>query len=263
MMHSAKISLIFFLLLASVASAQNKTISEKPKTERENAALHKVLLIPFEPRLYFGEVDRAINAETKLSAREIRYKFRDGLDEQLYKSFKAAGYNCLDLMDDTLKYKKDLEGIYQYLGYDYMKVPSQENYRAPEKEKQQKSIEKGQLNVETNSDERFMNARLSNPKLLQTLNSKFKTDVFVFINQLDIRASGSKDPTQMTENTNRRVVAHYTVYTLNGKEINSGTASQEFEAELNTPKKIVDRCFSKIAATLVQRVNKGLAGPAR
>jgi hypothetical protein len=249
---------IAFNFLLLVSFSQNKTISEKSKTEREVAATHKVLLIPFEPRLYFGEIDYNINAETKLPAKEIKYKFRDGLNEQLYKAFKTAGYNCLDLMEDTAKYKKDLDGIYQYLGYDYQKVPSQENYRPPEKEKQQKNIEKGQLNVETNSDERFMNARITSPKTLPLLSSKYKTDVFVFINQLDVKASGSKDPSQVNSNINRKIVVHYTVYTSNGKEINSGVAEEAFEATLNNPKKIIDKYFSKIAATIVLRVNKGL-----
>jgi len=253
---------LLFTCLAGGAAAQNKTIFEKPKTERESVAAHKALIIPFEPKLYFGEVDYNINAETKLSSKEIKYKFRDGLNEQLYKAFKTGGYNCVDMMEDTAKYKKDLAGIYQYLRYDYQKVPNQENYQPPKTEKEQKAIEKGQLNVETNSDLRFMNARIANPKTLQQLNAKYKTDVFVFINQLDIRASGSKDPTQLGEgSTKRKIVVHYTVFNLAGKEINSGIAEEEFDPMLNNPKKITDKHFPKVAALILQRVNKALSVP--
>lgn len=263
-MRSLSSYLIASVLMAAftAASGQNTTIDQKKQSEREVAAAHKVMLIPFEPRLYMGEVDMSINQETHLSAKDIKYKFRDGLNEQLFKTFKAGGYNVLDLMEDTAKYKKDLEGIYQYLTYDFQKIPDQENYQPPKKEKEQKKIEKGQLNVETNEQARFMNAKVTNPKLVPLLYGKYKTDVFVFINQLDIRSGGYQAPGEVGTGTdNRKITVHYTVYSLDAREINSGVAETEFENNLNNPKKIVDKYFSKLAATIVQRVNKGLAAP--
>src|SRR5690606_17883878 len=156
-----------FLCLCLSAKAQQPTLNNrKPADERSAGNSHKVLLIPFEPKLYNSEIDRFINAETKLSAREIRHKFRDGLNEQFYKTFKAQKYGVIDMMEDTLKFKKDIEGIYQYITYEYVKIPDQNNYKAPVKEKEEKKIEKGQLNVETNSDQRFMDARFSSPKVV-------------------------------------------------------------------------------------------------
>jgi hypothetical protein len=252
------VSLAFIILSINLAG-QNPTLNQKNKPEREASSLHKIMLIPFEPKLYMSEIDRAINAETKLSSREIRYKFRDGLNEQLYKAFKTAKYNVVDLMDDTVKYKRDTEGIYQYLSYEYLKVPDQDNYKAPQKEKEKPKIEKGQLNVETDGESRFMEARLTSPKVVPMLYGKYKTDLFIFINQLDLKASGSKDPTEMgAGSVNRKIIVHYTVYTFDAKKINSGIAEEEFDAELNNPKKIIDKHFSKIAAIILQRVNKGL-----
>ncbi|PBQ33968.1 hypothetical protein CNR22_20030 [Sphingobacteriaceae bacterium] len=254
-----------FLFFSILIKAQNTTRSQKKPVEKETATAHKVMLIPFEPKLYMGEVDRFIHAETKLSSREIRYKFRDGLNDQMYRAFKAAKYTVVDLMEDTVKYKKELDGVYQYLSYEYLKVPDQANYKAPKREKEERKIEKGQVIVETNSDKRYMEARLTSPKVVPLLYGKYKTDIFIFINQLDILASGSKDPNEMgAGNPNRKIVVHYTVYTFDAKEINSGIVEEEFDPALNNPKKIIDKHFSKIAAILVQRVNKGLeAGPAR
>jgi hypothetical protein len=251
---------IFFSGCAAGFYSQNTTINRNNKPEREAATTHKVMLIPFEPKLYMGEIDMNIHQETKLSAREIKFKFRDGINDQLYKAFKLANYNTLDLMEDTARYKKDIEGIYQYLSYSFQKIPDQENYQAPKKEQQQKKIEKGQLNVETNDQARFMNARLTSPKLVPLLYGKYKTDIFVFINQLDIRAVGYQAPSEPGNTSqNRKITVHYTVYNLDAKEINSGIVEEEFASDLNNPKKIIDRHFSKIAATIVQRVNKGLS----
>lgn len=251
-------SFLFFLLVFSFR-AQDKTIGAKNTATRETSGAHRVMIVPFEPKLYLSEIDMAIHRETKLTGPQIRHGFRDGLSEQLYHHLKNSGYGVLDLMQDTVRYKKDIEGIYQYLSYQYQKVPDQNNYKAPGKEKEEQKIRKGQLAVETNDQNRFMNAKITNPKLVPLLYGKHKTDLFIFINQLDIKAMGSKDPTDLSAGSDKRkIVVHYTVYSLDAKEINSGIAEAEFENTLNNPKKIIDKHFSAIAATIVQRLNLGL-----
>lgn len=245
-----------FVLLGSIVFGQNTTINNKTE-EPETKADYKALLIPFEPRLYNSEIDRFINAETKLSAKDIKFKFRDGLNEQLYKAIRAAKINAVDLMSDTVKYKKDLAAVYQYLSYEFVKVPDQNNYKSPKKEKDQKKIEKGQLVVETNADVRFMDARITNAKALQALQNKYRSNLFIFINQLDILAGGTRDPNS-AESDMRKIRVHYTIINAQGQEINSGLAEEEFDQSINVPKKIIDKYFSKIAVTIVQRLNKAL-----
>jgi hypothetical protein len=254
-----KQSLILILSTVCLLAQAQKTISTKTSTPDRVYGKHNVMLIPFEPRLYMGEIDYQIAHETKLSSAEIRHRFRDGLNEQLNKKFRSQKYGVVDLMDDTAKFAKDTHGIYQYLSYNYMKVPDQNNYKPPVKEKKSKSVEKGQITVETNSDRRFMNARITNAKVVPMLYGKYKTDIFVFVNQLDIKASGSPDATQIiNENPNRKIVVHYTVYTYDAKEINSGIAEVEFDSSLNNPKKIIDKHFATLASTIVDRVHKAL-----
>ncbi|HRH12508.1 MAG TPA: hypothetical protein PLU73_13400 [Bacteroidia bacterium] len=244
-----------FLCCASTLA--QTTINTKDKTPV--TVTHKVMLIPFEPRLYMSEIDHHINSETKMSAKQIKYTFRDGINEQLFKSFKNVKYGVVDLMEDTVKYKKDIEGIYQFLNYEYMKIPDQANYKVPVKEKEEKKIEKGQLNVETDVEARFMNARMSNPKALPALNSKYRCDVFIFINQFEIRAVGSAVPGEFTNpNANRKALIHYTVFTKDMKEINSGIAETEFESNLNNPKKINEKYISKLAQQICERTIKAL-----
>jgi len=264
-MRRRLIAISLFAMTYWHSSAQNQTISKKPAAAKEAAAVHKAMLVPFEPRLYMSEIDRSIHFDTKLSAKQIKHLFRDGLNEQLEKALKASRFNVLDLMSDTTRYRKETEAIYQYIVYEYMRVPDQQNYKPPVRDKQQqKAIDKGQLTVETNGDARFMNARLSNSRLVPGLYSKYKTDLFIFINQLDLKASGSKDPMETgTGSLNRKIVVHYTVYTVNGVEVNSGIVEEEFDPLLNNPRKIIDRHFSRIAATISERIVKGLAAGQR
>lgn len=247
------------LLCLSTVRAQDKTRVEKEKTPQV-ATKHKVLLIPFEPRLYFGEIDFAINMETRMTAKQIKHSFRDGLNDELAKALKTAKFAVTDMMEDTLKYKKDLHSLYGQLSYKYLKVPDPLNYQAPKEEKAQKAIENGQLNVETNSDKRFMDARISSPALMKQLQAKYRCDLFVFVNQLDILAGGSNEPAQpyKTASTQRKIKVHYTVFNTMGHEIHSGLLEEEFSSELNQPRKIIEKHFSKLGKELSTRISRAL-----
>lgn len=256
--------LILFNSCFQFVLAQQTTLKENTKTNREDAASHKILIIPFEPKLYLSEIDYHINNETKLSAKQIKFLFRNGLNEELYKAFKAEKYNALDLMEDTAKYRKDIDGIYQFLSYDYQKVPDQIVYKEKIKEKKEKKIQKGQLNVETNYDARFMNAKITDTKTIKTIKQKFNTDIIIFINELDIKATGSKNPSELGEgNPNRKIIVHYTILSNDLKELNSGTVEEDFNSKLNNPQKIIEMHFSSISSIIVARLNKSLNPPSK
>lgn len=237
--------------------AQDKTINSGNKpTTAVPISSHKIMIIPFENRMYMSEIDYHINKETKLNGKQIKATMRDAMNEQLYKKLKTK-MNVVDLLEDTVKTKKDLENVYQYLSYQYQKVPDQNNYKAPTKEKEEKTINNGQLTVESNADARFMNAKIKNSTLVPYLHNKYKTDLFLFINELDIKALNGS-PADMTSNSARKIIVHYTVYTYDAKEINSGIAEVDLPANINNPGKISSSYFSKIAELITSRIEKAL-----
>lgn len=251
---------VIFLISVSALCAQHTTINNK-SAEKTNPGKHKIMLIPFEPRLYMSEIDHALNKETKLSAKQIKNIFRDGINAQLYKSLKSQ-HTVIDLMDDTVKTKKDLGDIYQYLSLEYMRVPDQKNYKPPVKEKEESVIKNGQIISETDNSPRFMNAKLKNATLVPYLYGKYKTNIFVFINEIDIKASNGGGPADAAITDGfRRIVVHYTVYTFDAKEINSGIAETQFPVSLNNPTKIVNTYFAKTAQIITERINLALAPP--
>ncbi len=258
-----KQSLILILVSVSmfhIVNAQHTTILKKEKsTVIDNTINHHVMIIPFEPRLYLSEIDFSINKQTGLNAKQIKHTFRDGVNEQCYKALKSTGFKVTDLMEDTAKYAKEIESIYSNLTYDYAKIPNQEKYKTPEKEKKEKGIEKGQIQVETNAtDQRFMNAKITNAKLVPLLYKTHKTDVFIFINQLDIKSADNALANSGISSSNRKITWHYTIYSYDAVELNSGTIDSEFSAKVNDPKKIIQTQFAQMASVLSKRLSLAL-----
>ncbi|HXU28794.1 MAG TPA: hypothetical protein VN698_16310, partial [Bacteroidia bacterium] len=220
---------------------------------------HKVMVIPFEPKLYMSQIDHKINAETKLNQKEIKEAFRKGINAELAKALKQK-YEVLDLLKDTAKYKKDIIAIYKNITFNYEKVPDQSNYKAPVEEKGKKgsTIAHGQVLVETNADARFMNVQVTNPALIPGLYGKHKTDLFLFINQLDI-ISNQLAAGDIGTSAERIITLHYTVFTVDAKEINSGTCSIKFPADVNAPTKIISGYVSKLSTEIARRIGLALA----
>jgi hypothetical protein len=235
---------------------QDKTISSGNKPAVNVNTKHKIMLIPFENRMYLSEIDFLINKDSKLNAKQIKATMRDGLNEQFYRRLKSK-MAVVDLLDDTVKTKKDLENVYQYLSYHYLKAPNQDNYKPPVKEKEEKTIHNGQLTVESNSDVRFMNAWIKNASIVPYLSGKYKTDLFLFFNELDIKALNGI-PGDLATNPARKIILHYTVYTVDAKEINSGIAEVSLPANVNNPTKIINTYFAQLADIVVARIDKAL-----
>ena len=87
-----KHTIIIILCLLSCAfnlKAQDKTISSGNKPVANANSKHKIMLIPFENRMYLSEIDFMINQESKLNAKQIKATMRDGLNEQFYKKLKS------------------------------------------------------------------------------------------------------------------------------------------------------------------------------
>ncbi len=237
--------------------AQNTTLEETKSPERPKSELgrQKVLLIPFDPKMYMSDIDRSINRETKMDFRQIREAFRSGIDNQLSAQFKT-NFSVVSLLKDTVRTKGDLQYIYRSTGYKYTVT------QGKDKTADQKKITNGQLTVPIKGDEeRYMRTVINQPGLLEAMNKKYGAELFVFVSEVDLKAivadDGSKD---------REASVHYTVYNLEGKQVGGGLAKSKFDTDTNDPKRIVSKSFSLAAKTIYSRsvpqVN-GAAAPSK
>ncbi|MGZ4035032.1 MAG: hypothetical protein ACXVPU_00065 [Bacteroidia bacterium] len=242
MLSLKKYNLIFLFILFCAASVAQEGTRTNTNTSTE-ATNGKIMIVPFEPKLYMSDIDQKINQQTKWGFETIRENFRHQLDAQLKLKFQSIS-PVVSFYSDSAKMSKDLEYVYKStnISYDLVSKPTE----ATKVNKQQSGIKNGQVAVEMNNDLKFMNTKITNNELLSYLNKKYSVDYFIFINELDIKNDmNSYDITQ--DVYQREITVHYSILDKTGKTITAGIATSKFSSKENLPKKIVAQNFSPIA----------------
>jgi len=217
----------------------------------------KILLIPFEPKMYMSDMDAKIHQQTKWNSSQINENFRRQLDTQLKLKLQSTK-RVVSFYSDSVKMSKDLAYVYNSTSLSYDLVDKPTSATAPLQ--RQTGIQNGEIKVEMNMDKKFMNTKLSNVEILSYLSKKYKTDYFVFVNELDIKT----DPETYdisTDSYQREVMVHYSILDKTGKTITAGVSTSRISSKINEPKKIVSLSFSPIATHIAAKFS-ALVNPA-
>ena len=236
---------VFITLCADAQEGVRNTGAKKPLTG-------KIMLVPFEPKLYMSEIDQKINQQTKWNFEQMREYFRRQLDNQIKLKLQSIESPVVTFYTDSAKTSKDLEYIYKSttLSFDLIDKPT-----APTVENKTKTgVKNGQLAVEISTDRKFTNTKLTNNELVPFLNKKYQSQYFVFINELDIRTV-MESYDLATDTYQREVTVHYTIIDNNSKLIAAGAATSRFSSKINDPKKIVSLTFSPIASFIAGKLS--------
>ncbi len=246
---------VVFLLSLNL-SAQSTTKTEGGKEEPSVVKKTKILIIPWEPRMFncMSDISRAISKETSQKYAQIQESFRRGMVDQLKKSF-GPSYTVASLIDDTTKMAADLYYVYTHTTMSYTPVnfPLNPTKADSVKLKQQSGVQKGQIAVQTDETDKFMNAVVLTPNLLAYLKKKYNADYVLFLNEIDMENDLGADPTNLMGKTefNRSVVLHWTMFkTEDGKRVAMGKSRSTFPSTTNSPKKIIEGSFAVLSKAI-------------
>ena len=93
-----------------------------------------------------------------------------------------------------------------------------------------------------------MHTSIHNPNLITTLQGNYQTNIFIFINELDIEEATSTETSRFNSSTSyRRIKVHYTIIDEKGNDIYGGAAITEIPSYINDINKVVNIYFNKIA----------------
>jgi hypothetical protein len=240
-----------FIVLFSMAQEGTRTTKNTPVAAD---AGRKIMIIPFEPKLYMSDIDMKINEQTKWKFEKIRENFRQQLNTQLKLNLQSIA-PVVSFYSDSVKMAKDLSYIYRSTSLSYDLISNPNEVKAPATK--HNGIKNGQLVVEVNLDKKFMNTKINDSKLLSYLNTKYKTEYFVFINQFDIK--NNLDTYDIaTDIYQREITVHYSILDKTGKNISAGIATSNFSSKENEPKRIALQNFPPISSYIATKLASSL-----
>lgn len=240
----------------TTADTAAKRLANSYNTENTG---HRILLIPFYPQMCMSEIDKDVNASTHLDYKQITEAFRRQMDLAMYRTL-TKNYVPVSILQGKYKSDSVLSYIYASTGYKYDLVPGVAPDIGGNGKKNSKGlyVQKGELEVPVDYSKRFMNVTISNPKLLSNLYSRYHTDTFVFINELDIKNVDNPTDNLSDETYRRQVTVHYCVMDKSGKTVAKGLATTYFPYRENSPKQIGEKYFSIIAHSILKDYKQGL-----
>ncbi len=252
------------VMISFVTVAQNTTTGDSQSSGLTNQS--SVLIIPFETKMYFSDIDRDISQKTELNFHQIKAKFRAALDQNIYIALKKYHKPLSFYSIEPTEAKKELAYIYNSIGYKYEVVPEEEvveketvgkkligKFKKKEKEEEyiEAGVRNGQVVSQVDNREKYMKTAISNEKLLPNLDKQYKASYYIFINQLDIKRAADSRYLATDEAYQREIKVHYTIFDSSGKEVSSGAIKSRFPSSQNDIDKIIKEQFPLIAERIV------------
>jgi LysM repeat protein len=226
----------------------------------------QVLIIPFDPYLYFSDADDEIAAKSNMPRTKVRQVFRKRLNALL----EAPGYETIHLLGGKAKDSlSDLNKVYSMVTYNYQPVVLSPYYKEttaepkpdPKKDKNKSWIEKqkqklindpGDSKYDIPKDHgSYFGVVIKSPEFFTYFNDKYGVDYYVFISQFEVKTNYEHCLDRAAQNYDRTFTTHYSIFDSTGKQIAGGKFKTHYNSNTNYIYTIVSDNVEKIANRII------------
>jgi LysM repeat protein len=240
----------------------------------------QILVVPFDPYLYFSDADDEIAAKSNMQRTKVREVFRRRLNTLLI----APGYETIHLLggknNDSLT---DLNKIYSSVSYNYQATLNNPN--SIESKNAQASAAtstsgstkkngnwiKNSVGTITGSNSndvpsqystpadngKYFGVAVRNPDFFKYFNEKYSIDYYIFINQFEVKTNYQNCLDRAALNYERTFIVHYSIFDANGKQI----AGDKFKVHYNSNNCYVYQIVSDNVPKMAQKILNQLPPP--
>jgi LysM repeat protein len=223
----------------------------------------QVLVIPFDPYLYFSDADDEIAAKSKMPRTKVRDVFRRRLNALL----EAPGYEMIYLLGgrakDTLS---DLNKIYSSVTYNYQNAVENPNYKPvvtpgdenkndktwleKQKDKLTNVTKDSKYNVPEDHGNYF-GVKIRNPQdFFSYFSAKYSIDYYIFINQFEVKTNYENCLDRAAQNYERTFTTHFSIFDTNGKQI----AGDKFKTRYNSNSNYIFQIVADNCPKIAERI---------
>ena len=222
----------------------------------------RVMVIPFNPDMYFSDSDQMLAAYNHKSIPEVRKMFRYGVNMNLNARIMSEYGSRSLLTDTTTDVMADLATIYKNITY-YSDESMGPQVLAPgEKQKNGGGIGKFFKKNEDNKNEgnasgtqtrskhearQYINVKVHSREMLQYLAEKYNVDMFLFVNQFNLQTNYEHCLDRANNVFERDLIIHYSVFDAQGKQLSGDIAEVHFPSNNNNMDVIMKENFPVLA----------------
>ena len=230
----------------------------------------KIMIVPFEEHMYLCGIQSKLAVESKMNHAQIIKYFRYGIASELQSKFLYL-YNTSSLihMQDTVH---DLDRTYAAVRYKFEVYEEEQLEGEKEKEvglkalkfktKKKKEtstvastkIQNGQLVSQKNAQKKFASFTVKTPKTFTYLAEKYRTDLFVFVTEMDIENDISDQVALANNKYFRHLRLHYVMVDKDGNFISKGVVQTTFPNTVNKVSEIKSVYFPILAQKLALKL---------
>ncbi|MBC7450753.1 MAG: LysM peptidoglycan-binding domain-containing protein [Cytophagales bacterium] len=236
--------------------------------------LKQILVVPFDPYLYFSDADDEIAAKSNMPRTKVREVFRRRLNTLLM----AKGYETIHLLGGATKDSlRDLNKIYSSVSYNYQQALLNPNSTEAKQVQTQaattgakktgwvkntvnsvtgNSGTQSQYNIPEDHGNYF-GVAVKNPDFFTYFNTKYGIDYYIFINQFEVKTDYTNCLDRASLNYERTFTVHYSIFDSTGKQI----AGDKFKVHYNSNNCYVYQIVSDNVPKMAQKILNQLPPP--
>lgn len=240
-----------------------------PEQYKYDPEMKQILVIPFDPYLYFSDADDEIAAKSNMPRTKVRQVFRRRLNALLDK----PGYEMIYLVGGKAKDSiGDLNKIYSSVSYAYQESVTTVNVQQQEvKEAKAKStknwIEKQKEKLIPQNEKKYdvpedygsyFGVKIKNPQeFFDYFNSKYSVDYYIFVNQFEVKTDYEHCLDRAALNFERSFTTHFSIYDSEGKQV----AGSKFKTHYNSNSNYVYQIVADNCPKIAERILSELPAP--
>jgi hypothetical protein len=266
------------VLLISLCTTQIKAQEVNDSTDINEAGLpqrkeasKQVLVIPFQPSMYFVTNDAFICKASNMKPSQLNLHIRSSLADKMSgavsEDYKSGRVNDNSEGSGAIS---DVESIYKMTKYTVENKPLVSYYKTPE-EKNSKNLwgmkgEEGKKHVPdflkpkkvSMNSHKYYKATMENKEQVAYLVKKYNVSSFLFIDHFEMETH-FKDCTALQDQVSKRdIYVHFTVLDEEGKYKDGGVVAMSFVSNSNDIKDILKNSLPSISKMIMTQVKSVL-----
>lgn len=233
-------------------------------------SIKRVLVIPFDPYLYFSDADDEIAGVSHIHRTKVRQAFRKRLNAYL----EPKGFETIHLLGGTVKDSTtDLNRIYSSISYTYDNVMmtglrpedqiamqgSQGNVKKETKKNTPVSNHPPTLQSRANlakDDGKYFAVRIKDPNFFPFFDTKYRPDYYIFVSQFEVKTNYENCLDRARQNYERTFISHFSIFDKTGTQISGGRLKSNYESGTNNLEKILADNIPVMADRIIAELPK-------